>query len=148
MPPEVVVSMDLLKPPPSAIAQVGNLLDERLRPSRSSFQTTSESPDCTSARACTGRAALALDPELSRLPEDVLRGKATKLADAEPGVEQGPDDEPLGGRLAGVGQMIRFFGGERLSHVLIRHLPPRNCASLGLGHAPTALSNFQAICIA
>ena len=44
----------------------------RLRPSRSSFQTTSESPGRTSARACTGRAALALNPELSRLPEDVF----------------------------------------------------------------------------
>ena len=47
-----------------------------------------------------------------------------KLADAEPGVEQGPDDEPFGGRLAGVGQTISIFGGERFSHVLIRHLSP------------------------
>jgi hypothetical protein len=33
------------------------------------------------------RAALALDPELALLPEDVLRGEAAQLADAEAGVE-------------------------------------------------------------
>src|SRR5271157_2934695 len=49
------------------------------------------------------RAALALEPELALLPEDVLRSELAKLADAEPGVEQSPDDEPFGGRLAGVG---------------------------------------------
>ena len=69
-------------------------------------------------------AAFAFDPELALLPEDAPGGDAAQLADAEPGVEEGPDDEPLGGRLAGVGQAIRFVGGERLSHVLIRHLPP------------------------
>jgi len=46
-------------------------------------------------------AALDLDPELALLPEDVLRGEAAQLADAEPSVEQGPDDEPLDGCLAG-----------------------------------------------
>ena len=64
------------------------------------------------------RAVLALESELALLPEDVLRGEVAKLADAEPGVEQSPDDEPFGGRLAGVGQAIRLFGGERLSHVI------------------------------
>ena len=72
----------------------------------------------------TVRAALALEPELALLPEDVLPGEVAKLADAEPGVEQGLDDEPLGGCLAGVGQTIRFVGDERFSHVLIRHLSP------------------------
>ncbi len=56
-----------------------------------------------------------------------------KLADAEPGVEQGPDDAPFGGRLSGVGQRIRFVGNERFSHVLIRHLSPRNSCVLGIG---------------
>src|SRR3954454_14486745 len=39
--------------------------------------------------------AFALDPELALLPQDVLGGEVAKLADTEPGVEQGPDDEPL-----------------------------------------------------
>ncbi len=55
------------------------------------------------------------------------------LAHAEPRVEQGPDDESLGGCLAGVGQTIRFFGSERFSHVLIRHLSPRNSCIIGVG---------------
>ena len=80
----------------------------------------------------TVRAALALDLELALLPEDVFRGEGAKLADAEPGVEQGPDDEPLGGRLAGIGQTIRFFSSERFSHVLIRHLSPRNSCVFGV----------------
>ena len=58
------------------------------------------------------------DPVRTQSP---LRGEVAKLADAEPGVEQAPDDEPFGGRLAGIGQTIRFFGSERLSHLLIRH---------------------------
>jgi len=45
--------------------------------------------------------------------------KVAKLADAELGVEQSPDDESFGGRLAGIGQTIRLFGGERFSHVLM-----------------------------
>src|SRR3974377_2205653 len=81
----------------------------------------------------TGGAALALEPELALLPEDVLRGEVAKVADAEPGVEQSPDDEPFGGRLAGVGQPIRLFGGERFSHVLIRHLSPSKSCVLGVG---------------
>jgi hypothetical protein len=40
-----------------------------------------------------------------------LRGEVAKLADAEPGVEQGPDEEPFGGRLAGIGQTIRSVRG-------------------------------------
>src|SRR5208337_1466107 len=39
----------------------------------------------------TVRAAIALDPELALLPEDVFPGEGAKLAVAEPGVEQGPD---------------------------------------------------------
>jgi len=65
------------------------------------------------------RAAFGPDPKLALLPEDFFQREAAKLADAEPVVEQGPDDEPLGGCLAGVEQAIRFFGGERFSHVLI-----------------------------
>src|SRR5271166_6236379 len=83
-------------------------------------------------RLLTGNASSALDPELALLPEDVFRGEGAKLADAEPGVEQGPDDEPLGGRLAGIGQTIRFFGSKRFSHVLIRHLSPRNSCVFGV----------------
>jgi hypothetical protein len=48
-------------------------------------------------------------------------------------IEQGPDDESLGGCLAGVGQAIRFVSGQRLSHVLIRHLPSPNSCVLGVG---------------
>ena len=81
------------------------------------------------------RAALALEPELALLPDDVLRGEAAQFADAEPGVEQGSDDEPLGGRLTGIGQAIRLVGGERLSDVLIRHLPPPNWCVLGADDA-------------
>ena len=87
------------------------------------------------------RAALALDPELALLPEDVLRGEAAQLADAEPGVEQGPDNKPFGGRLAGVGQTIRLGGGEWFSRVLIRHLPPRNSCVFGDG--PRSRCAFQ-----
>ena len=58
------------------------------------------------------RAALAFDPDLSLLLEHVLRCEVAKLADADPGVEQRLHDKPLGGRLAGVGQAIRFVGGE------------------------------------
>src|SRR5208337_3901316 len=75
----------------------------------------------------------AFDPELALLPEDALRREAAQLADAEPRVEQGPDDEPLGGCLAGVGQAIKFVRRERLSHVLIRHLPPPNSCVFGVG---------------
>jgi hypothetical protein len=64
------------------------------------------------------RTALALDPELALLPEDVLRSEVAMLADVKPGVEQPPDNEPLGGCLAGVGQTIRFFGSERFSRLL------------------------------
>src|SRR5271166_4474224 len=84
-------------------------------------------------RVLTGNASSALDPELALLPEDVFRGEGAKLADAEPGVEQSPDDEPFGGRLAGVGQTIRLFGGERFSHVLIRRLLPSKSCVLGVG---------------
>src|SRR5271154_6662024 len=79
------------------------------------------------------RATLALEPELALLPEDVFRGEAAKLADAESCIEQGPDDESLGRCLAGVGQAIRFGGGQRLSHVLIRHIPSPNSCVLGVG---------------
>src|SRR5262249_44865511 len=58
------------------------------------------------------------------VPEDVAGCEVTQLADAEAGVEEGPDDEPLGGRLTGVRQAVRFGGGARLSHVLIRQMPP------------------------
>src|SRR5208282_6326137 len=81
----------------------------------------------------TVRTALALEPELALLPEDVLPGEVAQLADAEPGVEQSPDDEPFGGRLTGLGQTIRLVGGERFSHVLIRHLSPSKSYVLGVG---------------
>src|SRR4051812_747746 len=42
----------------------------------------------------------ALDPELGLLSENVFRGQAAQLADAETRVEQRPDDE----RLVGVSQ--------------------------------------------
>ena len=78
-------------------------------------------------------AALALDPELALVPEDVPGCEAAQLADAEAGVEEGPDDEPLGGRLAGVGQAVGLVGGERLSHISIRHLPPPKSCVVGVG---------------
>jgi hypothetical protein len=40
------------------------------------------------------------------VPEDVRGDEATRLADAEVDVKEGPDDEPLAGRLARVGQAI------------------------------------------
>jgi hypothetical protein len=40
-------------------------------------------------------AGLALDPERALVPEDVPGCEAAQLADAEPDVEEGPDDEPL-----------------------------------------------------
>jgi hypothetical protein len=43
---------------------------------------------------------------LALLPEDAPGSEVTKLADAESGIEQGPDNEPLGGRLAGVGKSV------------------------------------------
>jgi hypothetical protein len=70
-------------------------------------------------------AALAADPELALLPEDVLGGQVAQLADAEAGVEQGPDDELLGGRLAGVGEAVGLLGGEGLADVLVGHGSPR-----------------------
>ena len=36
-------------------------------------------------------------------------------------------------RLAGVGETIGFVGGERFSHVLIRHLPPPKSCVVGVG---------------
>src|SRR5262249_21127041 len=78
-------------------------------------------------------AGLALDPELAPVPEDVPGSEAAQRACAEAGVEDGPGAEPLGGRLAGVGQAVRLFGGERLSHVLIRHLPPPKSCVVGVG---------------
>src|SRR4030088_3149593 len=79
------------------------------------------------------RAALTLDPRAPLLPEDVLGDPVARFADAEPGVETGPDDERLGGRLAGVGQTIRFFGRERSSHVLMRDLSTSKSCVLGVG---------------
>ena len=70
-------------------------------------------------------ATFAPDPELALLPEDVLGGQVAQLADAEAGVEQGPDDELLGGRVAGVGEPVGLVGGEGLADVLVGHLSPR-----------------------
>ena len=70
-------------------------------------------------------AALAPDPELALLPENVLGGQGAQLADAEAGVEQGPDDELLGGGLAGVGESAGLLGGEGLADVLVGHCSPR-----------------------
>jgi hypothetical protein len=70
-------------------------------------------------------AALAADPELSLLPEDVLDGQGAQLADAEAGVEQGLDDELLGGRLAGMGEAVGLLGGEGTADVLVGHGLPR-----------------------
>jgi len=61
-------------------------------------------------------------------------------------VEQGPDDEPFGGRLAGFEQTIRCFGGERFSHVLIRYLSPSKLCVLGVGtrsHCAFHLTGYQ-----
>jgi hypothetical protein len=69
------------------------------------------------------RVLFILEPAL--LPEDVLGGQAAQLADAETGVEQGPDDEPLGGRLAGVGEAVGLLGGEGLANVLVGDRSPR-----------------------
>jgi len=55
-----------------------------------------------------------------------LGSEVTKLTETEPGVERGPDDEPLGKRLADIRQTIRFFGGEPFSHGLIPHLSVSN----------------------
>ena len=49
----------------------------------------------------------------------------TRFADAEVGVEQGPDDELLGGRLAGVGEAVGLLGGEGLADVRVAHGSPR-----------------------
>src|SRR5512135_3401622 len=89
-------------------------------------------------------AALALDPELALVPEDIPRCEAAQLADAETGVEEGPDDEPLGGRLAGVGQAVRLVGREWLSPVLIRHLPPPKSCVVGVG--PRSRCAFRGSC--
>jgi hypothetical protein len=70
-------------------------------------------------------AALAPDPELALLPGDVLGCQGAQLDDAEAGVEQGPDDELLGGRLAGVGEAVGLLGGEGLAYVLVGHCSPR-----------------------
>ena len=70
-------------------------------------------------------AALAPDAELPLLPEDVLGGEIAQLAHEESGVEQGPDDELLGRRLAGIGQAVGLLGGEGLADVLVGHCSPR-----------------------
>ena len=49
----------------------------------------------------------------------------TRFADAEVGVEQGPDDELLGGRLAGVDEPVGLLAGEGLADVLVGHCVPR-----------------------
>jgi hypothetical protein len=59
-------------------------------------------------------AALAPARELALLPVDVLCGQDAQLADAQAAVDQGPDDEPFGGRLTGVGEAVRLLGGEGL----------------------------------
>src|SRR4051794_23390778 len=64
-------------------------------------------------------AALALEPELALLPQDVLGGEGAELGDAQAGVEQGPDDEAFGGGLARVGEPVGLVGGERLAGVLV-----------------------------
>ena len=93
-PPEVVVSIDLLKPTPRLLRSV----------------TVSMRGSARAGRASRPRA----DRRTARRPGLAPAG-------------------PLGGRLAGVVQMIRFFGGERLSHVLIRHLPPPKSCVFGVG---------------
>jgi hypothetical protein len=85
-----------------------------------------------------------LEPELALRPEDVLGVEVAEFADAQPGVEQGPDDESLGGRLAGVGESVSFLDGEQLPDERVGHLFPGNCASLRLEHTVAALSVFQA----
>ena len=89
-------------------------------------------------------AALAPDPELALLPEDVLGGQVAQLADAEAGVEQGPDDELLGGRLAGVGEAVGLLGGEGLADVLVGHCSPRTLRLIVTESAMVALSVIQA----
>ena len=69
----------------------------------------------------------------TRLGVVIAEVEAAYPADAEFKDEQSPDDEPIGGRLAGIGQAITFVGCERFSHVLIRHLPEPNSCVLGVG---------------
>jgi len=83
-------------------------------------------------------AAFALQPQLALLPEDVLRREVAKLAAAEPGVEQGPDHQALGGRLARVGELVGLLGREGLTDVVVGISPP-NRASSGSENATTAL---------
>ena len=66
-------------------------------------------------------AALAPDPELALLPEDVVSGQGAQLANAEAGVEQGPDDELLGGRLSGTREAVGLLGSEWLADVMVGH---------------------------
>src|SRR5262245_56910329 len=54
-----------------------------------------------------------------------LGGQGAQLADAEAGVEEGPDDELLSGRLTGVGEVVGLLGGEGLADVLVGHCFPR-----------------------
>ncbi len=48
----------------------------------------------------------------------------------EPEIEQGPDDGPLGGCIAGVGEEVGFLGDEGLPDARIGHRSPlESCAS-------------------
>ncbi len=70
-------------------------------------------------------AGAAKDAELALLPEDAPGGGVAQLADAEAGVEQCPDDEPLGGGLAGAGEAVGLLGGEGPADVPVGRRSPR-----------------------
>jgi hypothetical protein len=75
--------------------------------------------------------ALALAAGLAPPPEDILGDPGTQLADAEAGVEPGPDAEPLGGRLTGVGEAIGLHGGEWFSAYWQGMAPSNRAHALG-----------------
>jgi hypothetical protein len=83
--------------------------------------------------------ALAPDPELAPPPEDVLGGQGARRADAEAGIERRPDDQRLGGGLAGVGEPVGLLGGEGLADGRVGPLSPR---TLCLGSRKAQSSRF------
>jgi len=62
----------------------------------------------------------------------------TRLTEAEPALERGSNDEPLGWRLTDVGERVGFLNGQRLAGELVEHFFTRNRASLGWERAQLA----------
>jgi hypothetical protein len=66
--------------------------------------------DDASLGAAAVWAALAVNGKPVTLPVDLRRAEAGQLRDPQPRIEQGPDDELLPHRLAGLGQAGALFG--------------------------------------